>query len=984
MNKAAAEGTEPQARAQSVQGPDIFSGDNLSYLTALEEQWGAAWHADPAQVPPDVAALLQVMEQGHPPSSVVQSPQGLPEGYGQPSSPTAHTATEMDACAQTLHRHNLREAWRQRGHLRARLDPLRLRPLPELPELTPPDADPSLQARLEQAYGGEIGVEFMHLQDPAQRQWWIDRFESPLSHTSHLAGQTDPLSPRELLSLLTQAEGFEHFCQQRFLGMRRFGLEGGESLIVALQSLIAESLKDGVQSISLGMPHRGRLNVMATVLRKPAEAIFAEFAGKAFQPPGFEVSGDVKYHLGTATTLANDATGTALRLTLLPNPSHLEAVDPVVMGRVRADQDRTQESLERAQAHRSHNTQNRADGGAAPPHEQARQAHLGILVHGDAAFAGQGVVYETLQLSRLPGYGTGGTVHLLVNNQIGFTTGPESAHSGIWNTDVARTVQAPVLHVNGDAPEAVMRAARLAHQWRTEFGSDVVLDILCYRRHGHNETDEPAFTQPAMVQAINAHPTTRQLYARKLENEGLLTAQEAAALWDRTQTRLQKAFDEAADYQPDGTDWLDVGPLDPTRLQDGPERIQPMTGVPLARLREVGQAMTRVPEGVTVHPRLERQLVARRKAVQEGRPIDWATAESLALGTLALDGHPVRLSGQDSQRGTFSQRHAVLNDQHGLGTQTPLAHLSPRQAPVKIWNSPLSEYGVLGFEYGYSLGNPEALVMWEAQFGDFANGAQIIIDQFLAAGETKWLRSSGLTLLLPHGYEGAGPEHSSARPERFLQLCAENNLRVCMPSTPASFFHLLRRQIARRCRKPLVVFTPKSLLRHRNAVSALQDMGPQTRFLPVLADPLAGKGARRIVLCSGKVYYDLVAEREKRQQEEEVALIRLEQLYPFPHHALVEALKAHPDAEHVVWCQEEPRNGGAWRFVDRRVEHAVKTAGLTNADGTPKRTLYAGRAAGASPATGLASRHQAEQRALVEKALTRDATPTPSYQPETP
>lgn len=964
---------EPRTIQAGFLDSDILNGGNAAYLAALAERWAD----DPTSVDPATAAFLADLFENAP----LPAPLPEPEKFSPaPSAPLKEEAPENALLGtrgtargkEALSDEALRDSWRQRGHLRAALDPLGLQKRPALSDLSPPHADPALLTRLERAYGGATGAEFMHLQDPAQRQWWIDRFENGVPVAS-------VLSPERILSLLTQAEGFEHFCQQRFTGMRRFGLEGGESLIVALQALIDAAARDGARSISLGMPHRGRLNVMATILRKPAEAIFAEFAGKAFQPPGFEVSGDVKYHLGTATTLSEN--GHQLRLALLPNPSHLEAVDPVVLGRVRADQDRQKDAN--------------------------RTKHLGVLVHGDAAFAGQGVVYETLQLSRLPGYRTGGTVHFIVNNQIGFTTSPDCAHSGVWNTDVARTVQAPILHVNGDDPEAVARAAYLAHEWRRDFGSDVVVDILCYRRHGHNETDDPAFTQPAMVRAIHAHPTTRQLYARKLEAENVLSSGDAGALWDETQAKLQADFSAADSYQPDGTDWLDASPLDPTRLQDAPERIQPMTGVPLARLHEIGDAMTRTPEDLTLHPRLARQIEARRAAVAAGGPLDWATAESLALGSLALDGHRVRLSGQDSGRGTFSQRHAVFTDYESSPqdpspeerpgerqeTQdapaarqfTPLAHLAPRQAPVDIWNSPLSEYGVLGFEYGYSLGNPEALVMWEAQFGDFANGAQIIIDQFLAAGETKWLRTSGLTLLLPHGYEGAGPEHSSARPERFLQLCAENNLRVCMPSTPASFFHLLRRQIARRCRKPLVVFSPKSLLRNRNATSSLEELGPHTRFQPVLPDPAftlsnftekTGRKAERVVLCSGKVYYDLLAEREKRGLDD-VALIRLEQLYPFPHHALVEALKRHADAKHVVWCQEEPRNAGAWRFVDRRLEHAMKVAGL--APGL--RALYAGRAAAASPATGLASRHQAEQAALVDKALTRDGGRSPSFQP---
>lgn len=890
---------------------NAIHGENTAYLSELYTKW----LDNPASVPTDYAELF----------SVLGDPSTAPSGW----TPQGNQHASNAAAEQLTY------AFRLCGHLQAQLDPLGLTPPRSIDALTPQaGTDPELIAQLRRAYCGTIGAEFMHLQDAQQRQWWIDRLETPSSTPL-------PLSKERILALLTQAEGFETFCQKRFTGMRRFGLEGGESLIVALQALLNEAARDDVRSISLGMPHRGRLNVMANILRKPYEAIFSEFAGKAFYPEGIRVSGDVKYHLGTSTTITQGRH--EIRLSLLPNPSHLEAVNTVVLGRVRADQDR----------HKDIN------------HRQ----HLGILVHGDAAFAGQGVVYETLQLSKLEGYRTGGTVHLIVNNQVGFTTGQDAAHSGIWNTDIAKTVQAPVLHVNGDDPEAVARCAALAHEWRQEFASDIVVDIISYRRHGHNETDDPAFTQPAMVQTIQQHPTLRTIYAKKLLAETNIHPAEIDALWDDMQAKLHKAYEDAPHYQPSPTDWLDYSPQDPTRLVDTAERIQPMTGVPLPRLQEVGEALTKIPDGFNIHPRLTRQLKTRQSTLAEGGPIDWATAESLAFGTLALDGHPVRLSGQDCGRGTFSQRHAVLTDQKTGQPYVPLAHISPRQAPVNIWNSPLSEYGVLGFEYGYSLGNQEALVLWEAQFGDFANGAQIIIDQFIASGETKWLRTSGLTLLLPHGYEGAGPEHSSARPERFLQLCAENNMRVCMPSTPASFFHLLRRQIARRCNKPLVVFTPKSLLRHRLAISQLSDMGPQTRFQPVLADPSCTQGAKRIILCNGKVYYDLIQQRDEHKLQD-CAIIRLEQLYPFPHHALGEELARHPNAELVLWCQEESENNGAWFFVDRRIEGSLRTISHK-----VSRPSYVGRASSASPAAGLLSTHQAEQDTLVRQALGLEPLP---------
>ena len=876
---------------------DAINGENTVYLAELHTRW----QHDPASVDPAFASLFETL--------------------GSDRLTGADTADQSDASAESL-----KFAYRLRGHSIAALDPLGLAPTPNIPELTPPGADRDLIARLRRAYCGTTAAEFMHLQDPAQRQWWIDRLENPAPGPS--------LDQKRILLALTRAEGFEQFCQKRFMGMRRFGLEGGESVIVALRTLIDAAAQDDIRSVSLGMPHRGRLNVMANILRKPFAAIFSEFAGASFKPDTIEGSGDVKYHLGTATTLEH--AGHTVRISLLPNPSHLEAVDPVVLGRVRADQDREK--------------------------DRERQHHLGILVHGDAAFAGQGVVYETLSLSKLEGYRTGGTVHVIINNQIGFTTVQSDAHSGLHNTDIAKSVQAPILHVNGDDPEAVSRCAFLAHEWRRTFQSDIVLDVVCYRRHGHNEADEPAFTQPAMVHAIQSRATTRSLYADHLIRTGVMTETEVEEMWAHFQRRLEEQFEKSKTYQPDGTDWLD-GPEDPTRLQDEQDRIQPMTGVPLRRLQEVGEAIGTIPEGLAVHPRLTRQIIARGKAVADGGPIDWATAEALAFGTLSMDGHPVRLSGQDSRRGTFSQRHAVLFDQDTGREDTPLTHIAPHQAPLNIWNSPLSEYAVLGFEYGYSLGDPEALVLWEAQFGDFANGAQIILDQFIASGETKWLRTSGLTLLLPHGYEGGGPEHSSARPERILQLCAENNMRVCDITTPANYFHALRRQIARRCRKPLVVFTPKSLLRNKDAVSMLDEMGPHTRFQPVIADPAKEDGARRIILCTGKVYYDLAAERT-RQNRDDVAIIRVEQLYPFPHHALMEQLARHPEAEQVLWCQEEPQNNGAWIFVDRRIERALR-----GCNHRVQRPDYVGRESAASPATGLPGVHAAQQEKLVQDAL---------------
>ena len=592
---------------------------------------------------------------------------------------------------------------------------------------------------------------------------------------------------------------------------------------------------------------------------------------------------------------------------------------------------------------------------------------MAILMHGDAAFAGQGLVYETLAMSQLIGYRTGGTVHVVVNNQIGFTTVPAHAFSGLYCTDVAKSIQAPILHVNGDDPEAVVFAARMAAEYRMEFGCDVVLDIVCYRRHGHNETDEPAFTQPLMYRAIDALKTTRTLYAERLVAEGVLSAADAQAEWDAQTAMLDAANQAAKSYKPNKADWLEGHWAGLSQPDDDTERTQEATGVAGETLRQVGAALSHVPDGFAVNPKIARQLDAKRAMIATGEGIDWATGEALAFGTLLAEGNRVRLSGEDCQRGTFSQRHAVLIDQANQNEYTPLNNISPDQKRIEIFNSLLSEAGVLGFEYGYTLADPRTLVLWEGQFGDFANGAQVIIDQFLASGESKWLRMSGLTLLLPHGYEGQGPEHSSARPERYLQLCAERNMIVCNLTTPANYFHALRRQMHRNFRKPLVIFTPKSLLRHKLAVSALHEMaaGSTFRFVIPEIDAIApAEEVRRVVLCTGKVYYDLLAQRRERGVND-VALIRLEQLYPFPERNLGRALAPYANATSVVWCQEEPENMGAWNFVDRRIEKVLR--GLEGHKA--RRPVYVGRAEAASPATGLARTHAAEQSALVGNAL---------------
>ncbi len=845
-------------------------------------------------------------------------------------------------------------AYRVRGHLEARLDPLGLQVPKPHAELDPATygftaadmdrpvfidkvlgretATPrEILAVLRAAYCGSVGVEFMHIQDPEQKAWIQRRIEAQ-------DRSFDDGTRRTILRQLTEAEGLEAFCQRRYVGTKRFGLEGGEVTIPALHAIIETAAQAGVGEIAIGMPHRGRLNTLVNIVRKPFVQLFSEFGGESFKPDDVQGSGDVKYHLGTSTDI--EVAGRKVHLSLQPNPSHLEAVDPVVVGKVRARQDQAGDT-------------------------RARRSVMGILMHGDAAFAGQGLVYETLAMSQLIGYRTGGTVHVVVNNQIGFTTVPAHAFSGLYCTDVAKSVQAPILHVNGDDPDAVVWCSRFITEFRMAFGTDVVLDIVCYRRHGHNETDEPAFTQPLMYRAIDALPTTRTIFADRLVGEGVLSADEAKAMADSYIATLEAAYQAAKAYRPNKADWLEGHWTGFSTPGNEAEWTEDETSVPLAALRDVGNALWRVPEGFAVNPKIARQLEAKRAMIENGEGIDWATGEALGFGTLLTEGHRVRLSGEDCQRGTFSQRHAVLIDQTNQNEYVPLNNIAGGQARIEIFNSLLSEAGVLGFEYGYSLADPRTLVLWEAQFGDFANGAQMIIDQFIASGESKWLRMSGLVMLLPHGYEGQGPEHSSARLERYLQLCAERNMTVGNLTTPANYFHALRRQLKRNFRKPLVLMTPKSLLRHKLAISAIADFASGSRFRPVIGevDAIAeGKDVRRVVLCTGKVYYDLLTARREKGIKD-IAIVRVEQLHPFPVVSLPKALAQYPKAE-VVWCQEEPENMGAWNFVDRRIEKAL--AGI---DMKAKRPRYVGRAEAASPATGLAKTHAAEQAALVAEAL---------------
>ena len=732
----------------------------------------------------------------------------------------------------------------------------------------------------------------------------------------------------------------------RYTGTKRFGLDGSEAMIPALEQTIKRGGALGVKEIVLGMAHRGRLNVLAQVMGKPHRAIFHEFKGGSFKPDDVEGSGDVKYHLGASSDRTFD--GNNVHLSLTANPSHLEIADPVVLGKVRAKQDQHADIVERTKV-------------------------MPLLIHGDAAFAGQGVVAECFGLSGLKGHRTGGSVHFIINNQIGFTTYPRYSRSSPYPSDVAKMVQAPIFHVNGDDPEAVVFAAKVATEYRQKFHKPVVVDMFCYRRFGHNEGDEPAFTQPLMYRKIRSHPTTLEIYAKKLEGEGVVTAAEVEEMKAAWRTKLDQEFEGAQGYKPNKADWLDGRWTGLKAAQeDVDDARRGETGIPAGTLKEIGQRLAEVPAGFRVHRTIQRFLDNRKRIIETGHGIDWATAESLAFGSLLLEGHPVRLSGQDVERGTFSQRHCVLIDQEDENRYAPLQHLRENQANFEVINSMLSEEAVLGFEYGYSLTEPNALVLWEAQFGDFANGAQVVFDQFLSSGERKWLRMSSLVCLLPHGYEGQGPEHSSARLERYLQMCAEDNMQVANCSTPANYFHILRRQLRREFRKPLILMTPKSLLRHKRCVSRLDEIAEGTSFHRVAWDDAQlGTGGvklvpdekvRRVVLCSGKVYYDLFEEREKRGIND-VYLMRVEQLYPFPVKALAHELARFKAAD-VVWCQEEPKNMGSWTFVEPYLEWVLTHAALP-----VSRPIYAGRPASAATATGLMSKHQAQLQAFLDEAF---------------
>jgi 2-oxoglutarate dehydrogenase E1 component len=934
------ESTTMNKLLQLFQESSAFSEGNASFLEELFEKFlkdpnsvDASWREKFAAIQSGTAEIRDLTPIRLPIKSVTVAakPGAIEEAIRKQS-----------AVDQLIHR------YRARGHQLADNNPLKLSPLAGILDLEPRsyglterDMDElfytdilqsaekltlrQIISNLRAAYCGSIGSEYTHIVDTEIKEWIQNRLEN-----SRARAEFGPERKRWLLKLLTSAEGIEKYLHRKYVGQKRFSLEGGESLIPLLDELIQRAGEQGGREIVIGMAHRGRLNVLVNILGKKPSLLFQEFEETSTLEPIPNGAGDVKYHLGFSSDV--ETPGGPVHLALAFNPSHLESVDPVVEGSVRARQDRYEHDGE--------------------------TAVLPVLIHGDAAFAGQGVVMETLNMAETPAFTTGGTVHIVINNQIGFTTSnPFDARSTLYCTDVAYMVQAPVFHVNGDDPEAVLYVTQLAIDYRMKFKRDVVIDLICLRRHGHNEADEPAVTQPLMYRFIRHHPGTRKLYANRLVTEGVISAEEVKRLDEDYQKRLDKGESVSRPTPNDDGNYVK------TRWDHyfGTNWDMPCsTTVPIERIRAVSAAMLRLPPGFDLHPRAGAILENRRKMAAGETPIDWGCAENLAYATLLTEGRNIRLTGQDVGRGTFFHRHASLYDQNTGDVFIPLQHLSPNQGRFHTYDSLLSENGVLGFEYGYSTTEPEVLVIWEAQFGDFANGAQVMIDQFISSGETKWGRLSGLVMLLPHGHEGQGPEHSSARLERYLQLCAEQNIQVCVPSTPAQIFHLLRRQILRRYRKPLIIMTPKSLLRHKLAVSGLDDLSTGG-FLPVIgeSDALPPSEVTRIVLCAGKIYYDLLETRRKENLRH-IAIVRIEQLYPFPRDDFSRELATYIHTKELIWCQEEPENQGAW--------HQIKHRFLGRLD--PHIALgYAGRPSSASPSVGKFSRHLAQQKQVVEDAL---------------
>ncbi len=926
--------------------------DYETLLPTAADASGPSWARSDWPLPAgdDLTRSLDAATIALPPKSPPLSLAREASGGGTAAIKSTH-APDADAIARaaqdSISALMLIRTYRVRGHLASNLDPLGLMQRDIPADLTPEyhgfresDLDRPVHVGgalglqtatirelvdiLRANYCGNVGLEYMHINDVEERRFLQDKIEGRGKEI-----QFTDLGKKAILNKLIEAEQFEKFLGRKYVGTKRFGLDGGESMIPAMESIIKIGGQLGIKEVVFGMPHRGRLNMLGNVMQKPFRIIFHEFGGGSANPDDVGGSGDVKYHLGTSTNREFD--GNTVHLSLAPNPSHLEAVDPVVLGKVRAIQ--------------------------TLAGDEDRTHSLPVLLHGDAAFAGQGIVAECFGFSGITGYNTGGCIHYIVNNQVGFTTSPQFARSSPYPSDAAKVVQAPIFHVNGDDPEAVTFATKVATEFRQTFKRDVVIDMWCYRRFGHNESDEPSFTQPLMYAAIAKHPPVSELYAARLKREGVIDDGFVQDNIDQYVNRLEGDFAAAAGFKANKADWFEgrwSGLGKPKEEITGRRAAQ--TGVPAADLRTIGTTLTTVPPGFNIHKTLQRILDAKKEMLTSGANIDWATAEALAFGALLTDGYGVRLSGQDSGRGTFSQRHSVWTDQLDGRRIVPLKSVG---ADFEVLDSPLSEFGVLGFEYGYALADPKTLVLWEGQFGDFVNGAQVMIDQFIASGETKWLRANGLVMLLPHGFEGQGPEHSSARLERFLQLCAEDNIQVVNATTPSNYFHVLRRQLLRDFRKPLIIMTPKSLLRHKRAVSTLADMDAGTSFHRCLDDLAPADDAKihRLVLCSGKIYYDLLDAREK-QGRDDVYLLRVEQLYPFPGDIVADYAARFPNLADVVWAQEEPQNAGAWFFVAPLIEAALG-----------HRPVYAGRAAAAATATGLLKRHNAEQAKLVAEAL---------------
>ncbi len=949
----------PQNLFERFTATSAISGDNAAYIDDLYE----LWLADPNAVEAVWRNYFnQLQDRGSRDASHLAAIARIEAAQRQPLTAQAPVALVADAAMSQKQAGVLKlvTAYRSRGHLAAQLDPLDMQhafpdadlkavgllPRPAAPDLQPEfhglgnaDLDTEfrtgslagpqklklrdLLALLQATYAGSIGAEFMHISDVEQRQWVHEQLER--------AGGRYGLSAsdkKRVLEKLVQADGLERYLHTKYVGQKRFSLEGGDSLIPLLDEFVRRGGADGMHDMVIGMAHRGRLNVLVNILGKSPQKLFAEFDGKFDHPDDPAHSGDVKYHMGFSANVKTP--GRTVHLALAFNPSHLEIVNPVVCGSVRA-----------RQVHRA---------------DAQRERVVPVLIHGDAAFAGQGVNMELLNMSQARGFAVGGAIHVVVNNQVGFTTSnPHDARSTLYCTDVAKMVNAPVFHVNGDDPEAVLFVARLAFDYRQKFKRDVVIDIVCYRRHGHNEADEPAATQPLMYQLIRARPTARELYAKQLVGEGVIAEGDAQKMVDDYRKQLEAGTPiPELDLQFKDAYAIDWTPHLGARLDQAVD-----TGVAKPQLAELNAKILDLPQGLSLQPRVAKIYEDRRKMAAGEQLLDWGAAENLAYASLLADGHDLRLVGQDCGRGTFFHRHAVLHDQKSGGEYLPLERVR-EGASVTIVDSLLSEEAVMAFEYGYSTAQPNTLVLWEAQFGDFANGAQVVVDQFISSGEAKWDRLSGLVLLLPHGYEGQGPEHSSARLERYLQLCALDNMQVCVPTTPAQIFHLLRRQMRRACRKPLVVLTPKSLLRHKLAVSSLDELA-SGHFQTLIPDSTAkgSKKVTRVVLCAGKVYYDLVEEAAKRGIDN-VAILRAEQLYPFPRSEVAAELRKYAALKEVIWCQEEPMNQGAWYQIRHHLQ-AVAPAGVTLA--------YAGRTRSPAPACGHLSTHVAEQAALVEQAL---------------